>query len=181
MPTQTAARTATPPVRQELNELSLLFEISQTLDRALDLREAVGPVLGAMARHMGMVRGTIALLNREMRQITIEAAYGLSASQQERGRYRLGEGGPGPGRTARGPGFNSCQETISELWHARPRACLAQPGAAVPQPRTPFEIVSKAGARWPQPCYRGVTRGPTPLCDTTCDRGVCKSTKGVSP
>ena len=65
------------------------------LDRALDLREAVGPVLGAMARHMGMVRGTIALLNRETRQITIEAAYGLSASQQERGRYRLGEGGPG--------------------------------------------------------------------------------------
>jgi Nif-specific regulatory protein len=92
MPTQTAARTATPPVRQELNELSLLFEISQTLDRVLDLRDAVGPVLGAMARHMGMVRGTIALLNRETRQITIEAAYGLSTSQQERGRYRLGEG-----------------------------------------------------------------------------------------
>jgi Nif-specific regulatory protein len=93
MPTQTAAaRTATPPVRKELNELALLFEISQTLDRALDLREAVGPVLGAMARHMGMVRGTIALLNRETRQITIEAAYGLSTSQQERGRYRLGEG-----------------------------------------------------------------------------------------
>jgi Nif-specific regulatory protein len=92
MPTKTAAPTATPPVRQELNELSLLFEISQTLDRVLDLRDAVGPVLGAMARHMGMVRGTIALLNRETRQITIEAAYGLSTSQQERGRYRLGEG-----------------------------------------------------------------------------------------
>ncbi|MCX5676387.1 MAG: GAF domain-containing protein, partial [Planctomycetota bacterium] len=93
MPTQTAAaRTAAPPVRRELNELSLLFEISQTLDRVLDLRDAVGPVLGAMARHMGMLRGTIALLNRETGEITIEAAYGLSTSQQERGRYRLGEG-----------------------------------------------------------------------------------------
>jgi len=92
MPTQSTAPTATPPVRQELNELSLLFEISQTLDRVLDLRDAVGPVLGAMGRHMGMLRGTIALLNRETGEITIEAAYGLSTSQQERGRYRLGEG-----------------------------------------------------------------------------------------
>jgi Nif-specific regulatory protein len=45
-----------------------------------------------MANHMGMVRGTIALLNRDTGEISIEAAYGLSASQQVRGRYRLGEG-----------------------------------------------------------------------------------------
>jgi Nif-specific regulatory protein len=79
-------------VRREVHELGLLFEISQTLDRILDLRGAVGPVLQAMARHMGMLRGTIALLNRDTGEITIEAAYGLSASQQDRGRYRLGEG-----------------------------------------------------------------------------------------
>ncbi|MBM4017970.1 MAG: GAF domain-containing protein [Planctomycetes bacterium] len=88
----TGARLPAPPVRREVRELALLFEISQTLDRVLDLRDTIGPVLGAMARHMGMVRGTIALLNRETGEITIEAAYGLSASQQERGRYRLGEG-----------------------------------------------------------------------------------------
>jgi Nif-specific regulatory protein len=79
-------------VRREIHELTLLFEISQTLDRTLDLREAVGPVLQAMARYAGMVRGTIALLNRETGEIFIEAAYGLSTSQQERGRYKLGEG-----------------------------------------------------------------------------------------
>ena len=107
-----AARTAgppipAPPVRQELNELSLLFEISQTLDRVLDLRDAVGPVLGAMARHMGMLRGTIALLNRETGEITIEAAYGLSTSQQERGRYRLGKNSTLPRKSVSKEGARS--------------------------------------------------------------------------
>ena len=38
----------TPPiVHREVQELSLLFEISQMLDRSLDLREGVRPVLEA--------------------------------------------------------------------------------------------------------------------------------------
>jgi Nif-specific regulatory protein len=85
-------RTAEPKVKPELNELSLLFEISQLLDRSMDLRDVLGPVLKAMAQHMGMERGTISLLNRETEEITIEAAYGLSASQQDRGKYKVGEG-----------------------------------------------------------------------------------------
>ena len=88
----TTARRSGPPFRREIHELTLLFEISQTLDRILDLRDAVAPILQAMAKHMGMVRGTIALLNPDTREIFIEAAYGLSASQQGRGRYKLGEG-----------------------------------------------------------------------------------------
>jgi Nif-specific regulatory protein len=77
---------------REVQELSLLFEISQTLDRSLDLRDVVGRVLKAMAKHMGMLRGTLTLLNRESGEIYIEAAYGLSESQRERGRYKVGEG-----------------------------------------------------------------------------------------
>jgi Nif-specific regulatory protein len=45
-----------------------------------------------MAEHMGMSRGTLTLLDRTSGEIFIEAAYGLSASQQERGRYKIGEG-----------------------------------------------------------------------------------------
>ena len=85
-------QTKGPQIRREVEELSLLFEISQTLDRSMDLRDVVGPVLKAMANRMGMVRGTLTLLNRETGEIAIEAAYGLSTSQQERGRYRPGEG-----------------------------------------------------------------------------------------
>jgi Nif-specific regulatory protein len=78
--------------RREVQELSLLFEISRTLERSLDLREVAEPLLKAMAQTMGMLRGTLTLLNRETGEIFIEAAHGLSVSQRERGRYRPGEG-----------------------------------------------------------------------------------------
>ena len=78
--------------RREINELMLLFEISRTLDTSMDLREVLAPVLSAVAKHMGMMRGTLTLLDRETGEIFIEAAHGLSAIQRERGRYRPGEG-----------------------------------------------------------------------------------------
>ena len=78
--------------RRKIQELSLLFDISMTLDESLDMKEVISPVLRLIAEHMGMLRGTINLLNRETREISIEAAYGLSNSQQKRGKYRLGEG-----------------------------------------------------------------------------------------
>ena len=79
-------------IKRELQELLILFEISQILDRSLDLGEVVGPALEAIARQMGMLRGTITLLNRQSGEIMIEAAHGLSETQKERGRYRPGEG-----------------------------------------------------------------------------------------
>jgi Nif-specific regulatory protein len=79
-------------IRREVQELSLLFEISRRLEESLDLREVVGPVLEAMAKQMGMLRGTLTLLDRETGEIFIEEAYGLSQSQREKGRYKLGEG-----------------------------------------------------------------------------------------
>lgn len=85
-------QTKEPKAKRELEELSLLFEISQTLDKSLDLRDVVGPLLRTMASKMGMMRGTLTLLNRETEEIVIEEAYGLSESQRERGKYRLGEG-----------------------------------------------------------------------------------------
>lgn len=83
---------AKPQVRREVQELTLLFEISQALERSMDLRDVVGPILDAMARNIGILRGTITLLNRDTGEIFIEAAHGLSSKQRERGRYQLGEG-----------------------------------------------------------------------------------------
>ncbi|MHB9154830.1 MAG: sigma 54-interacting transcriptional regulator [Endomicrobiales bacterium] len=73
-------------------ELSLLFAISQALSLSMDLKDVVGPVLKVMAEHLGMLRGTITILNRETGEISIEEAYGLSGAQRAKGRYRLGEG-----------------------------------------------------------------------------------------
>ncbi|MCX5873865.1 MAG: nif-specific transcriptional activator NifA [Deltaproteobacteria bacterium] len=87
-----AGRQEEPTVKREVQELLILFEISQILDQSLELSDAVGPALDAIAKNMGMMRGTITLLNRQSGQIMIEAAHGLSETQIERGRYRPGEG-----------------------------------------------------------------------------------------
>ncbi len=85
-------RAETTAYHGKLEELSLLFEISQILDQSMDLKQVIQPVLKAVTAHLGMLRGTITLLNRNTGDIFIEAAYGLSNSQRERGRYKLGEG-----------------------------------------------------------------------------------------
>jgi Nif-specific regulatory protein len=84
--------TTEPRIRRDVSELSLLFEVSQILDRSIDLRDEMGPVLSSIARHTGMVRGTLTLVDRETGEFFIEAAHGLSMDEQERGRYKPGEG-----------------------------------------------------------------------------------------
>ncbi|MFO7957017.1 MAG: nif-specific transcriptional activator NifA [Candidatus Brocadiia bacterium] len=81
-----------PGAEREVQELSLLFELSQRLAFSMDLREVVKPFLRTLAEHMGMERATLTLLNRETGEIFIQEAHGLSESEMERGRYRLGEG-----------------------------------------------------------------------------------------
>ena len=81
-----------PKIKGEVRELRLLFEISRILDRSMDLGDVLRPALKAMADHMGMMRGTIALLSRETGEAFIEAAYGLSPHEKERGKYKAGEG-----------------------------------------------------------------------------------------
>lgn len=86
------SRRPSKSARAGADELGLLYEIHQILDGSIELRDVVNPVLQAMAAHMGMVRGTITLLDRETGDIVTEAAFGLSDAQVERGRYKLGEG-----------------------------------------------------------------------------------------
>jgi Nif-specific regulatory protein len=81
-----------PKIRNEVSELALLFEISQTLDQSIDLRDVLGPVLRALSNHTGMMRGTLTLVDRETGQGFVEVAQGLSDEEQERGRYEQGEG-----------------------------------------------------------------------------------------
>jgi Nif-specific regulatory protein len=79
-------------VRSKYEELSLLFEISQLLDQSLDLNQVIQPALRTAAERLSFYRAAITLLNRKTGEIFIEAAHGLSKSQQQRGRYQLGEG-----------------------------------------------------------------------------------------
>ncbi len=83
---------AAPDASRELRRLQLLYDVSETLSRSMDLREVAQPVLEAIADRAGMSHGTLTLLNRQTEEILIEAAHGLSAEQLRRGRYRVGEG-----------------------------------------------------------------------------------------
>jgi len=76
----------------ESGVIPLLYEISGLLGRELDVPEVLGPILEAMARRMGMLRGTVALLTRETKELMIDVAYGLSPAEKARGRYGVGEG-----------------------------------------------------------------------------------------
>ncbi|MDL2207677.1 sigma 54-interacting transcriptional regulator [Desulfovibrio sp. OttesenSCG-928-M16] len=80
-------------IRNEANELRLLFEISQTLDGAEEeLSDHLEDALALMARHTGMMRGTVTLVDPECAEIIVEASYGLNEQELGRAHYKLGEG-----------------------------------------------------------------------------------------
>jgi Nif-specific regulatory protein len=83
---------ASSEIQPHSDDLDLLVEISQILDESLDLSEVVGPTLTTLAEHTGMVRGAVTLLNRERKEVSIEAGYGLTNVEMRRGNYKLGEG-----------------------------------------------------------------------------------------
>ncbi len=68
-----------------VDELSLLFDISYTLESSSDLRDVIRPVLLKMAEVLGMKRGTITILNRDQNEVSISEAIGLpdGHSQQD--------------------------------------------------------------------------------------------------
>jgi Nif-specific regulatory protein len=80
------------PTAREIKELSLLFEISTKLSESLDLKTVLQPILRMTAEHMGIIRGTLTIVNRKKGEIVIEESYGLRPEEQAKGKYRMGEG-----------------------------------------------------------------------------------------
>lgn len=78
--------------QRELDELNLLFDTARTLDRHVELKEALGPLLDLLEIRAGLSRGMVTLLDRAEGVLKIEEAHGLSPAEKQRGRYRLGEG-----------------------------------------------------------------------------------------
>jgi Nif-specific regulatory protein len=66
-----------------VDEMSLLFDISYTLESSLELREVIRPVLLKMAEGLGMKRGTITILHREDGTASISEAVGLPSGQSQ--------------------------------------------------------------------------------------------------
>jgi Nif-specific regulatory protein len=75
-----------------MDELSLLFEITETLGTLGPLPRTLQRILQILAQSIGMRRGTVTILNPETSELQIEVAHGLTAEARKRGRYKLGEG-----------------------------------------------------------------------------------------
>ncbi len=77
---------------KRIEEISLLYEISEALNEHLELKRALYKVLETLFNTMGMVRGTITILNPLTNEISIEVAHGISSSTMESVTYKVGEG-----------------------------------------------------------------------------------------
>lgn len=74
------------------SELPLLFEISQLINNSKFLKDAMNPIMELVATYLGAERSLLSILNREVSNIFIEAAYGITAEEKGLGKYLIGEG-----------------------------------------------------------------------------------------
>lgn len=79
-------------LKRELQELSVLLEISSAINASLDLEAITRRVMEILHAKMGMERGTLTLLDPKTNELAIEVAHGLDEEEIRRGRYRIGEG-----------------------------------------------------------------------------------------
>ncbi|MBI1977805.1 MAG: nif-specific transcriptional activator NifA, partial [Candidatus Omnitrophica bacterium] len=78
--------------RHQAKELFALTEISKAISSSLDLETVMQNILNILHEHLRMDRGTITLLDRETKELSIEVARGLDLEEIKRGRYKIGEG-----------------------------------------------------------------------------------------
>ena len=167
-------------VRNEVKELRLLFEVLQILDSASDLSDNLETVLEVMAEHTGMMRGVITLLDEAHGEIAIEAAYGMSAEAQSKGRYKLGEGITGKVIESGKPlvipnvlveplflnrtGSRSRKEAVSFIWSSCCACCRSRnsSGSAAWKP-----------ARWTCASWRPRAGISSRWSRTGCSAGTC--------
>ena len=74
------------------DDITLLYQITQILNKTPDLKQSLYNVLDLLAKSQNMVRGTITILNPFSDEISIEVAHGISKSAREKGKYKIGEG-----------------------------------------------------------------------------------------
>ncbi|MBU1569021.1 MAG: sigma 54-interacting transcriptional regulator [Proteobacteria bacterium] len=75
-----------------IEDVTLLYEISNALNEHLDLKKTLYKVLDILSSSLNMVRGTITILNTLRNEIHIEVAHGISRNIVENVKYKLGEG-----------------------------------------------------------------------------------------
>jgi len=79
-------------VSREDRELGLLTRLGEALGSALEPNSFFERTMAVLADELGMLRGTLVLLDRASNRLRIAAAHGLTAAERARGEYAVGEG-----------------------------------------------------------------------------------------
>jgi len=79
-------------IRRTHFELEILYKISHAMVQQHGVSALLNEVLDIMETEMGFSRGTLTFRQSDTDAFTIEASRGLSAEEQRRGSYALGEG-----------------------------------------------------------------------------------------
>lgn len=74
------------------DQISLLYQITQILNKTADLKQSLYYMLELLSKSQNMIRGTITILDPFSDEISIEIAHGISKSALQKGKYKLGEG-----------------------------------------------------------------------------------------
>ncbi|MCK5835668.1 MAG: sigma 54-interacting transcriptional regulator [Desulfobacula sp.] len=77
---------------KSIEEISLLYEISEALHQHMDMKKSLFKVLSVLSESLNLVRGIIFLTNRETGEIRIEIAHGISEKTTQKIKYLPGEG-----------------------------------------------------------------------------------------
>ncbi|MBB6480385.1 sigma-54 interaction domain-containing protein [Spirochaeta isovalerica] len=78
--------------RKQIQNMTLLFEVSQLLDKSMDLTEVITPVLQTISDSTNYKTIVLTLIDENTGQISIESSLGLSEDVTKDVVYRLGEG-----------------------------------------------------------------------------------------
>lgn len=77
---------------RQLNELTAMYGVARLLGTKTDLREMLDEILKLLADVMGMQRGMITLLDKEMHEVQLDVAPSVNKSDIGKIRYGVGEG-----------------------------------------------------------------------------------------
>jgi Nif-specific regulatory protein len=77
---------------RKIRELTALYEVARLAAASLDLEATLSAILGALAEHLDMERGTLTLHDPDTGTLRVRASHGLTRREMKRGLYKVGEG-----------------------------------------------------------------------------------------
>jgi Nif-specific regulatory protein len=78
--------------RKQIQNMTLLFEVSQLLDKSMDLKEVINPILQTISDSTSFNTLVLTLIDENTGEISVESALGLPEKAIKQAVYKLGEG-----------------------------------------------------------------------------------------